>query len=220
MRSSDDCLTPSVLAEPKGGWIINKPAGWLTREPSLPAADARVLTRWISETLGRPFLVHRLDRGTSGVVCVARDAATQSAWSRAFQERRANKGYEALAVGKPERGIFKVDAAIEGLKAVTQVEVRSRWPSARPQTFRATIRIASGRRHQIRRHLAGLGLPILGDTQYGGPERLEAPAVTFARTALHARWLELPGLGRWEAPWPADWLAWIAALDSQAKGAA
>lgn len=210
---------PHVLAERPGGWILFKPAGWLTRSPSggagaLGAAAPPVLTDWIQRELGPPLLVHRLDRETSGVLCVARDADTQRRWSVAFQERRASKGYELLASGEPEASVFKCTSSIEGKSAVTQVEVVRHFAGAEPPVFHARARIATGRRHQVRKHLAELGYPLLGDREYAGLTQLARPALAIPRVALHARWLQLPDEGRFESPFPPDWLEWMQRLEA------
>lgn len=197
-------------------WLIAvaKPSGLPTVPTADPSRDSLVaaLTAFLEQRGERPYLaVHqRLDRETSGVVLFGRHESANAGLARAFAGREVVKVYEALthapAAAPPER--FEIRAPVDGKPALTEVHVRGRFPTglfleARPRT---------GRKHQIRAHLAGAGLPILGDARHGAP-----PGV--ARVMLHARRLELrhPVTGAplaIECPPPADFRRALAGISS------
>jgi 23S rRNA pseudouridine1911/1915/1917 synthase len=112
-------------------------------------------------------LVHRLDTDTTGVLVAARDARSWRALREAFADGRVRKEYLAVVVGKLEAGAS--EAPVAGLSAFTE------WWVERALVGHTLVRChaRSGRRHQIRRHLAGAGAPIVGDQAYGyaGPHR-------------------------------------------------
>lgn len=164
----------------------------------------------------RPGIVHRLDAGTSGLLVVAADDPTHVALTATFAEHRAERRYLALVRGAVAHDRFEVDAplgrsgarirldATAGRAAATALEVRERFE-------RATLLEAAprtGRTHQIRVHLAGIGHPILGDGRYGGGGD-DARALGLVRPFLHA-WqiaFDHPWTGariELEEPLPAD----------------
>ncbi len=177
----------------------------------------------------RPGIVHRLDRGTSGVMVVARNVAAHAFLAAQFQTHSVEKIYAAIVVGDPPD-----ELRIETLYARHRVD-RQRFTSrtARGRTALTSFRtreraggcalldvfLGTGRTHQIRVHLSEHGWPILGDPVYGRRSRDAAVrriAETLGRPALHARSLAFvhPRSGerlRFEAPLPRDFLdAWNA----------
>lgn len=164
----------------------------------------------------RPGIVHRLDRDTSGVMVVAKNDAAHRDLVEQFKTRQIAKTYLALAHGAPREAGGTVDAPIgrhpvhrkkmairpDGRPAVTRWRVRRRFTAC------ALIEACphTGRTHQIRVHLASLGLPIVGDPLYGARRRLEGPPIL--RLCLHALRIEFrhPRSGakmRFTAPlWP------------------
>ena len=164
-------------------WIaIDKPAGI----PSQPTRDRATLS---AEEILRLqhrqiFLVHRLDTPVSGVMLFARTRAAAAKFSELFATGVIRKTYLAR-VDEPVAETT-IDSPIDGKSALTIV---------RPlRGALVEVEIKTGRTHQIRRHLASIGHPILGDTRYGG-----APA---ARLMLHAWKLEHASIGTLEAPPP------------------
>ena len=211
--------------------VIDKPAGLLSHRnhagaahavPELVAAQVGALPEG-SEPL-RPGIVHRLDRGTSGVMVVARTAEAMERLQQAFAERTVQKTYLALTLGSPRFDSEWIEAPIErdprqperrriaregeGKPASTLLEVRERFGdvAALCEAFPKT-----GRTHQLRVHLAHRDLPIVGDRLYrprhARMDRLTPECRRLARPALHAYQLELehPRTGEamsFRAPWP------------------
>lgn len=180
---------------------VDKPAGVSAQEdlaggPALPDLCSALLKR-LGEEETKALLVHRLDRGTTGVTVLARTRRAQAALLEEFREHRAAKEYRALVAGAPgnasgvidlalgpaERGLRQPD--LDGEPARTSWRVLEHYQGASlvaalPET---------GRTHQIRVHLRALGCPILGDGRYGGPSFVTRPdgaRLDFDRPLLHA----------------------------------
>lgn len=192
-------------------------AGLLHRDPGLAGIGGE----------GRSGLVHRLDRGTTGVMVVARSAEVHRHLTRQFHDRTVEKVYDALVWGRPRDREGIIDLAV-GRDPRARVKMRAGVPGGRaalsrfrvteeiPGFARVEVRILTGRTHQVRVHLEALGHPLIGDATYGGqrarsladPGRRQA-VLAFARPALHARRLAFshPKSGEslvFEAPWPED----------------
>jgi 23S rRNA pseudouridine1911/1915/1917 synthase len=230
-----------VLFEDADVLAIDKPAGL----PIHPTAKfwRNTLTAVLRERYPqeRMQVAHRIDRETSGVLLVARTLSAASWLKRAFARRAVSKVYLALVKGHPpDAGVIDqpiklldtpthlmMGAAADGLKAVTRFRVVRRFAAhalceAHPET---------GRQHQIRVHLAGIGHPIVGDKLYGAGERmfmrscdegigpeLLAAFDGLGRHALHAHRLTFPHPRTRiettiESPLPADLADYIAELD-------
>jgi 23S rRNA pseudouridine1911/1915/1917 synthase len=129
----------------------------------------------------RPGIVHRLDRGTSGVMVVAKSDAAHMELARQFENREVEKEYIALVWGVVQAG-RRIDAAI-GRDPADRQKMSTRARRARSAVTRVTkaehlkgvtlihVAIATGRTHQIRVHLSAIGHPIVGDPTYGGVHR-------------------------------------------------
>jgi 23S rRNA pseudouridine1911/1915/1917 synthase len=227
--------------------VVNKPAGLVVHPARGHEGGTLVnglLARGffrsellLAETFGdaaaaghlRPGIVHRLDKGTSGVMVVARTAAARELLKAQFQAHSIERAYEAIVVGRAESRTFSTrhgrhptdrlrftTRVLRGKRAVTHVRVLA--PLAGVTHVECTLE--TGRTHQIRVHLAESGTPVLGDPVYGpAPKdpRVRAAALRLGHQALHARLLGLvhPRTGallRFEASPPADFVAALAAL--------
>jgi 23S rRNA pseudouridine1911/1915/1917 synthase len=185
----------------------------------------------------RPGIVHRIDKDTSGLLVIAKDDSTMNALGAAFKAHDINRVYEALAVGTPpapsgrietlhgrdprDRKKFSIKVKT-GKRAVTKWRVVERLGGA----VRVEAELETGRTHQVRIHMAALGLPLLGDATYGKTPRdpvMKDIATTLGRQALHARNLGFkhPATGKWlefvSAP-PQDFDRALTALRALASG--
>jgi tRNA pseudouridine32 synthase/23S rRNA pseudouridine746 synthase len=206
---------------------VDKPAGRLVI-PGRGACPEPTIQAEASEQFGRLWVVHRLDRGTSGVLVFARTAAAHRALNLAFDRRQVAKRYLALVRGVPP-GEARIDVAIAPSRrgrmrparagdarakpALTVVRLLESLPARGPSPALALVEATpeTGRTHQIRVHLAWAGHPLAVDPDYGDPGPLvdEGGAVLLARTPLHAAELVLPhpahgGALRLSAPMPED----------------
>jgi len=207
-------VAPEIIAETPQWLVVSKPPGWLTipgRDSQRPGVGpAPVLLEWARQKHPSLFVVHRLDRETSGVVLFARTEGDHRQANLWFQNRKVKKIYHCLAQGHPITPILKINLPIAGASSITQVEVKASYQEG----FLAQVLPRSGRRHQIRIHLSQQGFPIWGDTLYGGPRSitLGMTALTIPRVALHASSLELPGGEIFKAGYSPDFIFWLAQL--------
>lgn len=199
-----------VLYQDRDLAVINKPAGMIihpgagaTRGTLVAALLYRFGSRKGLSTLGgplRPGIVHRLDKGTSGALVIARTDAAHSKLVEQFRNRTVQKTYVALLCGKlkGEEGTIDLPVARdlrrrsrmttrrrEGREARTDWQVRLRIDKF---TF-VEARLHTGRTHQLRVHFSTLGCPVVGDTLYGAPrpERDRSQRLPpFERNFLHA----------------------------------
>jgi 23S rRNA pseudouridine1911/1915/1917 synthase len=184
-----------ILARGAGWLAVDKPSGIVVHPVN--AVRENSLIRMLRRQEGVPTLrlAHRLDRETTGVLLVAEDAPTASALSTAFERGRVHKEYLAIVRGDVSddegtidlpigaddgRRVFVRRAVVSGgERAVTRWRVERRLPQA------TLLRLfpETGRRHQLRVHLAALGHPILGDILYGRPDADYIDLVSGARDA-------------------------------------
>ena len=204
-----------VLYEDDALVVVNKPSGLSAHRGWSDEGGDYVLTR-VRDAVGHHvYLVHRLDRATSGVIVLVRRSELVEPLQRAFQEGRVDKRYLALARGAMP-GHTVVDYAIprsEGNKE-DRVDARTEFRLLGLYAGRYSLVEANpttGRLHQIRRHLRHIFRPIIGDTTYGDGKENRFFRERFAlhRLALHASSLVLPHpvsgeLIRVEAPIPED----------------
>ena len=153
-----------------------------------------------SEFSQRCGIVHRLDKGTSGVLAIAKDEETFEGLKAQFVHREVKKEYLALVLGKIEESAFEVDAPINrnprnrlkmavvrgGRQAFTKFEVVKSVTSAGTETSLLKCFPETGRTHQIRVHLASLRYPVMGDIIYMTRKQLLLSEEIYERLMLHA----------------------------------
>jgi RluA family pseudouridine synthase len=216
-------LTPKdVLYEDEWLLAVDKPPGIstvATADPKRPFVVEAVQRYLGLPKKGEPPYVgvhHRLDRGTSGVVLFTKDPAANAGLAQAFAAREVEKTYHALA-SRPATlppTVWRVSGNIE-LESGESVSMETEFERLRvfPRALLVEARPRTGRKHQIRIHLAAKGMPILGDERYRGT----ATPVAAPRMMLHARSLRLvhPVTGkelRIEARQPDDFRRMLRAL--------
>lgn len=154
--------------------IVNKPAGIVVSgNKSYTLENAFPLALKNSEqpdALPRPLPAHRLDYPTSGVLLVGKTANTITALNKLFEHKKITKTYHAITQGltKSKSTEGEIDSSIKGKKAHTRYKYLQTVPSPKfDELHHLELYPSTGRRHQLRIHLAELGTPILGDQQYG-----------------------------------------------------
>ena len=198
-----------VLHEDPDLVVLDKPAG-LVVHPGAGRSRGTLVHRLLSRYPeiaevggpGRPGIVHRLDKDTSGVLVVTRSTRAYEGLSRDFSERRVGKTYLALVYGTPPEPSGRIEAPI-GRHPTRRKEMAVRG-NGRPALtlYRCLASVAgislmelsleTGRTHQIRVHLKHLGHPLIGDPVYGEarwkglPKPTQGPLRGFSRPALHA----------------------------------
>ncbi|MBR2586928.1 RluA family pseudouridine synthase [Candidatus Saccharibacteria bacterium] len=190
-------IAPPVIYEDENVLVVNKPSGLLSMGKGEFCVEPTL------EDFG--LLVHRLDRGTSGVIILAKNEPTQTMLRRQFQERHAHKVYYAVVKGRPKLDEAKIDLPIArnyNHHATFQVDPNGRESITFYKVLKSNgdvslveLRPVTGRTHQLRIHLKYLGTPILGDYVYGGEEvvanRVGENIESKDRLMLHAKSLEI-----------------------------
>jgi tRNA pseudouridine65 synthase len=225
--------------------IVNKPAGWLVHRTPLDKGETRFMLQTLRDQLGQHvWPVHRLDKGTSGVLLFALDADTARTLGQAFESGEGlQKTYRAVVRGWPAVSGL-IDHPLKRMPDDMRTErteiqpAQSRFATLRhfelpipqflPQQGFASTRCAevaleplTGRRHQLRRHMKHIAHPIIGDATHGkGPlNRAVADLVGLQRLWLHATRLQLAHPVSAlplviEAPLPEEWGLWATFSES------
>ncbi len=190
--------------------------------------DVAALPGLVGSEPDRPGIVHRLDRGTSGLMVVARTSEAYHSLVEQLSSRAVSRTYRALVLGTVEGESGVVDAPIgrsvssptrmavsrRGKEARTRYRVEERYVLPAPTTL-VQASLETGRTHQIRVHLAAIGHPVVGDEPYGQGRSL--PGATVTRPFLHAYALAFdhPATGErlsWTSELPEDLAEQLAAL--------
>jgi 23S rRNA pseudouridine1911/1915/1917 synthase len=200
-------LPLTILYEDADVVVIDKPAGMVVHPGAAHTSGTVVnaLLYHVEDLSGiggelRPGIVHRLDRGTSGVMVAAKNDVAHQELARQFHDREVEKEYVALVWGVVQQG-RRIEAAI-GRDPKDRQKMSTRASRARSAVTRVSkaehlkgvsllhVAIATGRTHQIRVHLSAIGHPIVGDATYGGVHRRVADDVRavqrLQRPFLHA----------------------------------
>jgi 23S rRNA pseudouridine1911/1915/1917 synthase len=205
---ADPTILVPVVHEDEHLLVVDKPAGLIVH----PGAGRRsgtlvqgLLARYpelrdVGGDPERPGVVHRLDKGTSGLLLVARTQAAHVALVAALSARAVHRRYRALAWGRVDAPRGLIDAPIgRSLRDPTRMAVDERGKEARTryevlrrfsepvEASELACSLETGRTHQIRVHLRSIGHPVVGDARYGG----ERQSLPMDRPFLHAEQLEL-----------------------------
>lgn len=196
VRFEDEHL--AVVAKPAG--VVVHPAPG-TRSETLIEALARQMPLASASGASRPGVVHRLDKGTSGLLIVAKTDASYHALVGMMRQRLIHRWYLALVEGKFRMPTGRIEAPVgrksqsggmsvtpSGRDAVTSFEVLEEIGEL--SLIRAELH--TGRTHQIRVHLSHIGHPVIGDQEYGRKADAIAKAIGLERPFLHAAHLEFP----------------------------
>jgi len=172
-----------VLVEDDHYLVVDKPSGML----AVGVGSAEELLR---EQTKLPSLraVHRLDRDTTGCLLLAKSAAAFDAAVAIFKTRRVIKIYQAIVYGRYDRSSSTLNQDLDGERAVSHIQ---REAISKDASF-LKVKIETGRTHQIRRHLASIRHPVLGDREHGVKFARDPRLLTVPRQMLHAAGLELP----------------------------
>jgi 23S rRNA pseudouridine1911/1915/1917 synthase len=230
---SDPAGDLDIVFEDDDLLVVNKPAGLLSvpleRKSDLPSVYEQIEDRFRSHGKRRPFVVHRIDQGTSGLVVFAKHPEAQKLLKLQFARREPERVYLAVVYGHPapESGSWR-DTLVWDTKALIQKETHPRDPRGTEalseyrvvESFRDAslieVRLRTGRRNQIRIQARLRGHTLVGEERYTyGPGELRN--IRFGRQALHAYRLRCthPADGRtltFEAPPPKDFSDLVARL--------
>lgn len=189
----------NIIYEDEDILIVNKPPD-IVVHPSYGHPDGTLLNALMGYAAGRfsPYLVHRLDKDTSGLIIFAKNEKSKISLSKQFQNRAVKKIYYAAVKGNifenkgrieaplgrsPEnRKIMSVNSVAKK-HAISEFKVLAR----KADITLLEVRIITGRTHQIRSHLKFINHPVVGDKEYGGPQNVEGKS--FGRQMLHSAFI-------------------------------
>ncbi|HEX5957341.1 MAG TPA: RluA family pseudouridine synthase [Hyphomicrobiaceae bacterium] len=209
-KADRDLIERAILHEDEHVMVLNKPFGIAVQGGTGTRRHIDGLLAGMADRFGgRPRLVHRLDRDTTGVLLVAKTRDAAARLGRIFQTRSAAKTYWALVKGVPKPPQGKIEAAL--VKAAGpdgEDRVRKALPGEQEKAMHAathysvvdrvahkaawvSLKPVTGRQHQLRAHMALIGHPIIGDNKYEGDTALAGSGIEM-KLHLHARRLVIP----------------------------
>jgi 23S rRNA pseudouridine1911/1915/1917 synthase len=253
LRAIAESIPLDIVYEDDDLSVINKPAGMMVHAGAGATDSERNRGTLVNALLGhyqqlsstggalRPGIVHRLDKQTSGLIIVARNDAAHLKLAEMFSRRAMHKTYLALVHGdlKQDRGTINAAISRDAIRrtrmttrreagaraAVSHYTVLERFDTRFGKFTLVSVRIETGRTHQIRVHLSSIGHPVVGDTLYGAPAHISTPAprkktepaaesISLDRNFLHAAELEFahPRTGdplHLKAPLPAELTSFV-----------
>lgn len=194
----------TIVYEDQHILVVDKPAGMVVHPAAGHVQDTIVnaILHHCQNLSGiggilRPGIVHRLDKGTSGLLVVAKSDEAHQGLAGQFKRHEVRKTYKALVYGNPKEDEGVIDVPVgrhpidrkkmstrsrRSKEAITRWRVHERFG----MTAMLDVDIVTGRTHQIRVHLSASGHPVVGDSMYGNPKRADAVHNTFVRSKLKA----------------------------------
>jgi 23S rRNA pseudouridine1911/1915/1917 synthase len=238
LRAEPEELPLNILYEDDDVVVVDKPAGMVVHAGA--GHERGTLVNALLHHFGtlssvngdlRPGIVHRLDRGTSGVMVVARTDCAHRALARQFHDRKVEKTYWTLVHGRMKQPQGRITKLItrdpvrrtrmtarltSGRVALTEYRLLEGWP----QFSFLEVQIGTGRTHQIRVHLSSVGHPVVGDRMYGAPAVIPG-LPPFGRLFLHAHRLSFTSPSRnelisIESPLPVELLSFLDSVRTNA----
>ncbi len=165
-------LDARLIADLEGYSIWNKPAGMLCQGSKW--SDHTTIKRYVENYFNNDriaMVVHRLDKMTSGLIIIAHRKKVAAAFTTIFEKRAIHKYYHAVVAGRfaalehqTKKG-FTINTAIDGKPAVSHLKLLEY--NAKTDESLLEVKIETGRKHQIRKHLSSVGFPVIGDRLYG-----------------------------------------------------
>jgi 23S rRNA pseudouridine955/2504/2580 synthase len=198
-EEEEQLVREMVIHQDASAFVLNKPPGLATQGGTKTHQHLDRLLDGLAGEAGRPKLVHRLDKDTSGALLVARTARSAGHFAKSFSGRTARKVYWAIVVGVPDADEGLIDAPLAKqpgtggekmhISEVAGLPAKTRWRTVDRAGNRAAwveLQPLTGRTHQLRAHMAAIGHPIVGDAKYGGAEAFLTGGIS-RKLHLHAR---------------------------------